>query len=358
MHLLALLPLLLLPFTEANPVNVKRYSGVKIQSYRSRKCLSPAGNGPNYNDGTQVITVDCANAKTWDINPGSGSIILHGNGKAIDAGTGRDNNEIVKLWTSYPTLFQQTWYLTGDARIAITGGDQCLDEGDNGPQTYKCTTGNTNQIWYIVNGDNPQPPASSSVAPSSSSAKPSASASSSVKPSASASASATSKSASPQPSQGGIYKDPSNTSRRIHPNGRNDLCVTADNGNLSNGVVVNVAYCYPNDSPIAKSQLWNIAAGSSNDFIRSASNSSLCLDVGYNPGSGSKVLVTPCDKGSDHKKWDYMADKIKVTGKNYCLDLQLGSGPRGGSPVSTQADLQVWECFAGNTQQIFTLFAL
>lgn len=37
------------------------------------------------------------------------------------------------------------WYLTGDNRIAITGGDQCLDEGDNGVQTYQCTTGNTNQ---------------------------------------------------------------------------------------------------------------------------------------------------------------------------------------------------------------------
>ena len=37
------------------------------------------------------------------------------------------------------------WYLTGDNRIAITGGTMCLDEGDNGPQTYQCTTGNTNQ---------------------------------------------------------------------------------------------------------------------------------------------------------------------------------------------------------------------
>lgn len=42
-----------------------------------------------------------------------------------------------------------SWYLTGDNRIAITGGNQCLDEGDNGPQTYQCTTGNTNQSAYI-----------------------------------------------------------------------------------------------------------------------------------------------------------------------------------------------------------------
>jgi hypothetical protein len=39
------------------------------------------------------------------------------------------------------------WYLTGDNRIAITGGTQCLDQGDAnvGTQTYQCTTGNTNQ---------------------------------------------------------------------------------------------------------------------------------------------------------------------------------------------------------------------
>ena len=40
---------------------------------------------------------------------------------------------------------QLSWYLTGDNRIAITGGTHCLDEGDNGPQTYQCTPGNTNQ---------------------------------------------------------------------------------------------------------------------------------------------------------------------------------------------------------------------
>lgn len=68
--------------------------------------------------------------------------------------------------------FGTSWYLTPDNRIAITGGDQCLDQGDNGPQTYQCTTGNTNQsmflrlrlifsstmlilvsaVWYIIEG--------------------------------------------------------------------------------------------------------------------------------------------------------------------------------------------------------------
>ena len=45
----------------------------------------------------------------------------------------------------YRPRLTRRWYLTDDNRIAITGGDQCLDEGDNGVQTYQCTTGNTNQ---------------------------------------------------------------------------------------------------------------------------------------------------------------------------------------------------------------------
>lgn len=160
-----LLPLLALvsaaPFT-------KRYTGAKIQSGRDGKCLSPNSN--DNSNGVPVVTVNCDQAKTWDINPGSGSVILHGTNFALDAGTGSDNNEGVKVrslrflkpqasltplctdldFLSWPfpadvstkrskvghllsRLF--SWFLTGDQRIAITGGNQCLDEGDNGPQT-------------------------------------------------------------------------------------------------------------------------------------------------------------------------------------------------------------------------------
>lgn len=87
-----LLPLLAL--VSATPFT-KRYSGAKIQSYRDGKCLSPNSN--DYSNGVQVVTVNCDQAKTWDINPGSGSVILHGTNFALDAGTGADNNEIVKV---------------------------------------------------------------------------------------------------------------------------------------------------------------------------------------------------------------------------------------------------------------------
>lgn len=76
------------------------------------------------------------------------------------------------FYLQYDSNFDTSWYLTPDNRIAITGGDQCLDQGDNGPQTYQCTTGNTNQgtflyptahlsstklilisvVWYLIEG--------------------------------------------------------------------------------------------------------------------------------------------------------------------------------------------------------------
>ncbi|WVN91065.1 uncharacterized protein L203_106312 [Cryptococcus depauperatus CBS 7841] len=125
----------------------KRYSGVKIKSGRNGLCLTPTG---PWREGMHVGTLGCDIGAKWDINPGSGSVILHGYNLALDAGTGNTNNELLKLWTPYPGLFQQTWYLTDDNRIAITGGNQCLDEAEGGPQTYQCTSGNANQVWYIV----------------------------------------------------------------------------------------------------------------------------------------------------------------------------------------------------------------
>ncbi|WWC62264.1 uncharacterized protein I303_104860 [Kwoniella dejecticola CBS 10117] len=158
----ALIVLPLLALVDASPVN-KRFTSAKIVSGRDGKCLgvqSPPGVG------SAVVSVSCAGTNyftNWDINPGSGSVILSGTGLALDAGTNPGNNGALKVWTSYPGLYQQTWYLTGDNRIAITGGNQCLDEGVNGIQTYQCTTGNTNQV-FNVGGGGPTPSSSSSSA--------------------------------------------------------------------------------------------------------------------------------------------------------------------------------------------------
>ncbi|OCF33768.1 hypothetical protein I316_04480 [Kwoniella heveanensis BCC8398] len=160
MHFTALVPAALLAlgglaFTSASPIE-KRYTGVKIQSGRDSLCLQPFGAWTN---GTTVGTIDCAQAASWNINPGSGSVILTGTTWALQAaGGGNTNNAGLQLWKSVPGTFAQTWYLTTDNRIAITGGTQCLDEGDNGPQTYQCTTGNTNQAWNILPASGTPPP--------------------------------------------------------------------------------------------------------------------------------------------------------------------------------------------------------
>jgi hypothetical protein len=67
----------------------------------------------------------------------------------LDAGSNPHNNGPAKVYTCYPGLAAQHWYFTADDRIALTGGDQCLDLNDStgAPQTYQCTIGNTNQVW-------------------------------------------------------------------------------------------------------------------------------------------------------------------------------------------------------------------
>jgi hypothetical protein len=122
----------------------KRATNTVIRSGRNGQCLSlPSGVQPA--NGVQLVTRDCSSATRWDISPGSGSVIVTGTNFALDAGVPQGNNMVAKVWQSYPGSTQQTWFLTADNRIAVTGGNQCLDEGDNGPQTYQCTTGNTNQ---------------------------------------------------------------------------------------------------------------------------------------------------------------------------------------------------------------------
>jgi hypothetical protein len=127
----------------------KRATNTVIRSGRNGQCLSlPSGVQPA--NGVQLVTRDCNSATRWDISPGSGSVIVTGTNFALDAGVPQGNNMNAKVWQSYPGSPQQTWYLTADNRIAVTGGNQCLDEGDNGPQTYQCTTGNTNQGMLAI----------------------------------------------------------------------------------------------------------------------------------------------------------------------------------------------------------------
>ena len=102
---LALLPLLGL--VSASPIQ-KRYTRATIVSGRNGLCLVAA---PKTGVGSAVYTEDCSTtvaAKYWDINPGSGSVVLSGTNLALDAGSNPGNSGLLKVWTSYPGLYQQT----------------------------------------------------------------------------------------------------------------------------------------------------------------------------------------------------------------------------------------------------------
>jgi hypothetical protein len=103
--LLALLPTLLaLPTT-----STKRANSVQISAGRDGLCLSiQGGNGAQYYAGLPVVSLPCGQASYWDISPGSGSVILSNTDFALDAGSTPGNNGGLKIWTSYPGLYQQT----------------------------------------------------------------------------------------------------------------------------------------------------------------------------------------------------------------------------------------------------------
>lgn len=100
--LVAILPAL----TLAKPVDLaqrnlsKRYTGVLIKANRDGLCISVNGGTQKavYADGTAVVSIPCSQATTWDINPGSGSVLVSGhNGFALDAGTNPTNNGPLKV---------------------------------------------------------------------------------------------------------------------------------------------------------------------------------------------------------------------------------------------------------------------
>ncbi|ORX38866.1 ricin B lectin domain-containing protein [Kockovaella imperatae] len=259
----------------ATPIQ-KRYSGVTIRSYRTGTCLNLQA-GVTIQNGSPVWVGDCSTATLWDINPGSGSVLVHGTNFALDAGENPHNFVPAKVWQSYPGLTQQTWYLTPDNRIAITGGTMCLDEGDNGPQTYQCTTGDTNQIWYVD-----QPATSTSMAASTSSMAPSST--SSAAPSASASS------------------GPTGPSTTISWNGNTGMCATVQ-GSFANGTPVNLAPCTK-----AANQMFYAFDGGAIQLA----GTNYCLDAGSNPADGTQMKIWQCYFGLSQQVWNFNGNLIST----------------------------------------------
>ncbi|WWD06444.1 hypothetical protein V865_004534 [Kwoniella europaea PYCC6329] len=306
--LLTITVIYLLPSTLASPLT-KRYSSVKIQSYRSLKCLSPVAPPAEWEDGTRVTTVNCTSAVEWDVNPGSDSILISGTNWALDAGTGDQDNAIIKIWQSYPGISQQTWYLTDDDRIAITGGSQCLDE-----------------VWNII-GTTPTVPGVSPSIPS-----------------------------------GPVYVDhPVSEGRRIHPYGRPDLCVMLGNGVASVNQLIDIAYCLPNTSPYVDLQLWNITLNTPARVFLQA-HPTLCLDAGQTPRNGTRLTTYGCGSPYTRQNWLWDGTRLALDSRNpsealqLCLDVELNSSRTPQQPYDRLERLQIWTCFEGDRQQVFSVF--
>jgi len=331
--LLALLPCLL-----AFPTVTKRADNQLISAGRDGLCLSlQGGKGTAASNGVPVVSLPCDQASTWSISPGSGSVIVSGTNFALDAGSNPGNNGALKVWTSYPGLYQQTWYLTDDKRIAITGGNQCLDEGTNGVQTYQCTTGNTNQVWNVRGSSGPAPssvvvpPKSSSVAP----------------PKSSSSSAVSTPSQSSTPSTGG---------KRIYWNGDKTKCLTVGNGYAGVGTQVQIVGCFSDSDPFASLQKWtfNPSAPGAITVTGANSNTPLCLDAGNNPSNGSGMKIYTCYPGLLQQTWSFNGNGLASLSNGQCLNVRAESGPGFNKPYGSLKDTQTWACSSSDPNEKFT----
>ncbi|EIW73070.1 hypothetical protein TREMEDRAFT_19145, partial [Tremella mesenterica DSM 1558] len=149
-------------------------------------------------------------------------------------------------------------------------------------------------------------------------------------------------------------KDPTNKGKRIHPNGRSDLCVTVQNGYAGIGSAVELSYCFANNDQFVKNQLWDYTVGQTGLIKLHGQN--LCLDAGDNPGNAASLKVWTCYDGLLQQTWNFQtANVLSLPNSGYqCLDVVSGSQPGTQKPYNSVGDLQTWECSTNNDpQQIF-----
>ena len=242
--------------------------------------------------------------------------------------------------------------MTDDNRIAITGGDQCLDEGDNGVQTYQCTTGNDNQVWYIQpeqgGGTGPYssaaPSSTASVAPSSTE---------SIAPSITSSA-APSATPSSDPNDpyadvpvGTPKKDYSTGGRLIHPVGRNDLCLTVQNGYAGRGTRVAISYCFGEGGSFSDLQSWDVLDNGLIQLHGVEYGLQGCVDAGDAPANGSGAKLWDCYAGLLQQNWSSDGSRFSL-GNGQCLDVVKESGTVQAKPYGSVKDIQTWQCSDNN----------
>ncbi|KAI9632379.1 uncharacterized protein MKK02DRAFT_40683 [Dioszegia hungarica] len=320
--LLALLPITLsAPAPAPAPSLEKRYTSVLIYSSRRPSlCLSTDFiRGPR--PGIGVTLVDCSTAILWDISPGAGVVRVTGNDLVLDASYNPGNGGLLTVEQQQQGKMSQNWYLTDDARIAITGGNQCLDDSGSGLQTWQCTTGNTNQIFYT------RAPTSTSSPGSNNPTLP------------------------PDIPYSTIYTDP-DTRDRLHALGRSDLCVSVLGGQARAGAAVGVTYCVPNSDSRVSLQLFDLYStySRSGGRIYLASDRNYCLSTP--DGNGGGTTLQRCDQARD---WTYNAQNQRwfVSGTTTCLDVRAESRAGNESPLSSFRILQSWLCYDNSPNQSF-----
>ncbi|BEJ18238.1 hypothetical protein CspHIS471_0705150 [Cutaneotrichosporon sp. HIS471] len=72
-----------------------------------------------------------------------------------------------------------------------------------------------------------------------------------------------------------------------------------------------------------------------------------CIDATLNPGNGVQPHAWECIDGAWQQNWVFHTDgRIELAGWGLCLDVTDGD---------TDKPIQLWECFAGNTNQQFDI---
>ncbi|KAJ7152182.1 ricin B lectin domain-containing protein [Mycena crocata] len=145
----------------------------------------------------------------------------------------------------------------------------------------------------------------------------------------------------------------------IHPNGDKTKCVGVLGGAFVVGAAVDIYDC--NGSATQK---WRASSGPR--MINPADGSAWALDIAHTAGdpnvlvaNGVKAVLNKSadggEDGSPYQSWNGRGSpqepairlNVGTDNKDFCLDLTNGS-------KTNKNPLQIWECFKGNTNQIWT----
>jgi hypothetical protein len=120
----------------------------------------------------------------------------------------------------------------------------------------------------------------------------------------------------------------------IHPEASSSLCLAVSGKATANGSAVVVATCDGTSS-----QSWAFEGGSLRVY------GSKCLDVpSGNTTNGTKLQIWDCFADNTNQTWAQSGSTIVWTGKGKCLDLT-------GGVLATGTAVQSWSCSAGDENQ-------